>query len=282
MSMTTKESLISLLKTASISGPFIDAGHVTAKPTKKFLQGIRDPRLRYLEVPRNLLWAFGDRDDGGEVDPLAFYLCIALARHFSYFKMYGVLYHTNILNSSDITLYDLYKDFRVSFGVTCGVLKDMAQTDNMSPTDVTWGVEELKQLIELERMLTHQTFELLPVLFVKTMATDAKLLETLTGMSTKDRTRQASDPKVLLETVQTRLKNEWIPLGDAEDVLDGSWEIYHDWQCLKKAKGELEEHCCNLQKAFAGSQDYAVAADGFRIWIDPCDRWGAFDNVLDE
>lgn len=229
MPTATKSSPVSPLRIVNISGPFIDGGHVTAIPTRKFLEGIRDPMLTRIKVPQHLVWVYGEGDNEEEVDLLAFHLCIALARHFSYLKTYAMHYHTNKVNSSNTTLYDLYKAFRESFGKACNILQDMAETDNMSLTDVTVGVDELKRLIELESLLTHETFHRGPALIVKTMATNAKLLERLTQMSSEDRVCQASDPEGLLETVQTRLQNEWIPLADAEDIMDGNSERYHRW-----------------------------------------------------
>lgn len=82
----------------------------------------------------------------------------------------------------------------------------MAGTDKISLTDVTVEVDELKRLIELERLLTHEILHCCPGLIVKTMAANAKLLERLTPrMSSEDRVCQASD---LLEMVSMRLKHE--------------------------------------------------------------------------
>lgn len=84
MPTTTNSNPASLLRIANISGPFIDAGHVTAIPTRKILEGNRDPILTRIKVPEHLLWVFGKGDDEEEVDLFASYLCNALARHFSY------------------------------------------------------------------------------------------------------------------------------------------------------------------------------------------------------
>jgi len=251
---------------AHISGPFIDAGHVTALPTNSFLKGIRDPMLTRLKIPAHLLWVFNESDDEKEVDQWTLYLCTALARHFSYFKAYGMHYHTsNVTATNTITLYDLYNAFTEAFCRACTLLLQ----DTTAQVDISIGLHEQEKLIELERSLTHETFNRFPALFVQTMATNAKLLETLTQTSNPNRICQASDPECLLEMVQTRLEREWIPLGDAEDILDGNSEFYRRWQELKGAKRELEVRFWEVWEGVGGRYDVA-AADGFRVWID---RW---------
>lgn len=161
---TTKERPMPLHNSAHISGPFIDAGHVTAVPANKFLEEIRDPVMTRLKIPAHLLWVCNKRHHEKEVDQWTLYLCTALARHFSYFKAYGMHYHTSIVTATNtITLYDLYKAFREAFGWAYTFLQDTTRVD------ISIGVNEQERLIELERSLTHETFKRFPDLFAKTM-----------------------------------------------------------------------------------------------------------------
>lgn len=92
----------------------------------------------------------------------------------------------------------------------------------------------------------------------------------MTWASYQERVCEVSDPECLLEIVETRLEREWIPLCDAEDILDGNSEIYRRWQGLKGAKRELEVRFWELREGVGGRYD--AAADGFRIWIDMWER----------
>lgn len=267
MATTLPETTLALLETVNISGPFCDAGRITPLPSNDFLGAIRDPILTRLHVPEYLIRVF--RNDQYEC-PLVFYLYMALTRHFSCYKIYAMHYHNTRISLSNMTLQDLYEGFRTSFAEAIYTLLH----DNII------GDENLEKLIEQERLLTHETFSRFDELIVKAIAANVKLLDALNNISTEDRLKLAKYPDILLARVQMRLRDEWISLGDAKDIMDGRSERYHRWEKLKEEKSRLDVWCRELREEVNGRWDewkkqYAVAKAGFRIWIDPRDREGA-------
>jgi len=274
MSTTTQAIPVSPLRTVRTFGPFIDAGLVTAIPTQDFLEGIRDPNLTFLQIPELLLYVYRELEEC-VVDPWIFYLSMAMARQFSYCKWFDMRpeYKTSKLDNTNTTLYELYKAFYLS--------SNKAGRSFLKTGFVE--IAEQNRLIEQERLLMLETFHRFPELFTKIIDANVELLQELVHLSSENHIKRVNDPEGLLETVQKRLESEWIRLDDAEHILGETPELYNTWLDLKEDKRTLEEHCYHLQKVLDERREewmdvYAIAADGFRIWIDPRDRRSALET----
>lgn len=199
---------------AYITGPYIDAGRATNLPTDNYLTGLRAPKFRNLGIPQTLLDRGRANDNIDHPDPAEewrAYLCSAIVRHFSYKKFTGPLSMGHATPSYRRTDRDFMQTFMDAVPAAGN------HTDAHKP-----------KLVQLEQLLTHETFGCFPELFHKVFDSNSQLAREVThAMLNLDVVGEDfTTPRALISQNIHRLTTEWIDLTEPIDVVSADDDIY--------------------------------------------------------